>query len=1226
MHEQYRTLGAMLALGEFTAEEVADLAAVKRASVHTVLNRHRAWIARIGQQPTGRRGGQFVRYRLRPEAVAVVEELVRGVAPAAPAAAGPAARPRGPAPPRPGGVEVAVIMVTDLVGSTALGSRLTEAAFEEFRRDHDSILRDAAEDLGGQVVKNTGDGFLFAFPSLTAALDAAVRMQQRLERRNRRAEVAMSVRIAVSVGDAAVEDGDYFGVPPIEATRLCAEAAGGEILVSDTVRAVLRGGGPHRLTPAGVFTLKGLSDPVAACRVDWSPLPDPRGPALPPGLRLGATAYVGRAAERETLTARWNLAAAGQRQLVVIAGEPGIGKTRLVTEAALGLPEDTLILYGRCDEDQGMPYYPWREVLRDYVALAPRRLLRPHASELGRLVPGLGEKLGGVAVAPSSDPDTERFLLFNAVQALLADAAELAPVLVILDDLHWADRSTLLLLKHLVTAAPTGRLMLVGTYRDSDVATGDPLTSILADLRREPGVTRIALDGLGEEDIVDLIEEMAGHPIDSVGVALAREVHRETAGNPFYGVELLRHLRETGVIDEAGDGRWSFRGSSVGPALPQSVREVIDGRVRRLGEEARRLLSVGAVIGRDFDLALVARAADRPVELVLDLLDDAVAAALLTRTPVTRASLIGAGLVEVYAFSHGLVHATLYDALPPGRRAALHQTVGEAIEASWGETIDARLAELAHHYLAAAAGGVAAGVGASGGDGGVARAVDYATRAGDQAMRQFAYDQAATLFARAVAMFGSDSGAPRIALLQRLGHAQMRAGDVDAARETLLEAVDLARRHDEPEALADAVRSWALWGLRLGVDEVVVNLAEEAIARLWERGRPGAIAELKGLLAAALYYAPISETERRERLAREALAGARAEHELVGDRRSAATLAFVISRYLLARWSPDSATRDFALADELSRLCRQLGDVELELLACNWRTTMLLELGQFAALDREVARLEQLAEDLRQPRATVILAQHHGILAGTAGRFAEAERLSAESLAIGRRIAGSVSRLAAFSQMMLIRLQQGRLPELEDEVRWMADRYPYIPSIRCALVVLLLQADRPAQARAELERIVAPGLDALPRNHAHILCLGLLAEAVTELGDAGRSQALYERLAPYAGRWVSVASTSALWPVDRSLARLAAAGGALPLAQRHLAAARRAVEQAGARPGLALLALDEARLLAPLDAPAARRLAETARERADGLGMRGVARLAARLIDELSAADDVSAA
>jgi len=1111
--------------------------------------------------------------------------------------------------------QIAVIMVTDLVGSTALASAFGTAKFEKSRHAHDSIVRDAAEDVGGRVVKGTGDGFLLVYPSVAAALDAAVGIQQGLEQRNRSAEIAMAARIGISIGDASVEDGDYFGIPSIEAARLCAAADGGQILIADLVRAVLRDQGAHLLESAGALTLKGLPNPVAAWTVLWTPLPESTGPRLPPRLRVAGTAYVGRFSERALLVGKWDRVLAGDRQVVVVSGEAGIGKTRLVTlMAQTNLPNDAVVLYGRCEEDQGVPYLPWLEVLGDYVQLAPRRLLRPHAGGLSRLIPELSGKLGAPAPPISSDPDTERYLLFKAVESLLAAAAEEAPVLVILDDLHWADRPTLLLLKHVITSSTRGRLMLLGTFRESDTTQDAPLTSLLADLHREPGVTRVPLVGLDASEILELIDEMAGHPIDASGLELARKVHRDTAGNPFFAGELLRHLNEIGMISKEADGSWSFTGVLSGPRMPPSVREVIERRVQRLGAETREILSVAAVIGGDFDHSLAARAADLPESQTLDLLDEAVGASLLTRTAIAR------GATEIYAFSHGLVQTSLYDALPTGRRAAIHHAVGEAIEAVCGEEVDARLPELAHHFLAAAPGAFDP------------RAVDYATRAGRQAMGQFAYDQAATLFANALAVASPGNGRTRIGLLQALGDAQMRSGDSEAARRTLLEAAAAARRHNDPEALARAARACGIWGLSAGVDDVLVGLAEEAIEALEGHRCPRLVAELKGLLAAALHYAPATETDRRTRLAVEALAAARAAHAETGDRESTETLAYVLGRYLHARHGPDSARRDSVLADELFELCRELldlcrelGDVELELLARHWRTAMLLELGDFAAHAEELARIGHMANELRQPRATVFLPLHRGQIAATAGRFAETERLNAESVEIARRIPGSLGGMAAATQMMLLRLQQGRLPELEAQVRAMADGYPDIIAIRSVLVVLLLQDRRNAEARTEFERVMTPGLASLPRDNTHVTMLALLAQAAADLADEARARALYDWLLPFSGRWVVLSTTFILWPVDRSLGQLAGTTGSSEVALSHLAAARRQAELADALPSLALIALDEARLLAargnPADREPASRLANQAGVLAERLGMRHVTAQATQLQVELAAAE-----
>jgi class 3 adenylate cyclase/tetratricopeptide (TPR) repeat protein len=1107
-------------------------------------------------------------------------------------------------------IELVVIMVTDLVGSTELASGLGSAEFDALRVEHDSILRDAAEDVGGRTVKNTGDGFLIAFASAAAALDGAVHMQQRLERRNRTAAVALRVRIGIGVGDASVTaEGDYVGSPVAEATRLCDAAAGGEILVAEALRALQRES--HRLTATGALAAAAGDEAVAALRVGWTRLPEHAGPPLPPRLASVAdTPYVGRVAELGLMREVWERAVAGERQVVIVAGEAGIGKTRLVAQTAkTALPDDAIVLYGRCDEDQAIAYLPWREVLRDYVAIAPRRLLRPHAGELARLVPGLSEKLGALPAPRSADPDTERYLLHEAIHSLLAAAAELPPLLVILDDLQLADRSTLLLLKHLVTAPSAGRLMLLGTYRDAGGAGGDQLTSLLADLYREPAVTRLALGGLAEREIIGLMEELGDDAAAPVDRGLAQELHRETAGNPFFVAELWRHLTETGAfVAAAGEPRRSVGSPLVGHGLPQSVREVIDRRLGRLGEEARLVLSAGAVIGREFDLALVARAVAMSAPRVLDLLDEAMAAALLARTAISRGSLVWPELTEMYAFSHGLVQAALYDALPAGRRAALHRAVGEAIEAGSGGAPDERVGELAHHFLAAVAAGERQ------------RPVEYARRAAELAIGELAYDEAVALLERALAV-PDDDGPQRLELLQLLGDARMRAGDVAGARAALVEAAALARRHDRPRELALATRTCAIWGLSLGVDDELVGLAEEAIARLEGAGEPRLLAECKGLLAVALYYAPVAQADRRRQLAAEALAEARAEHERSGDRGSTETLAFVLGRYLLARTGPDSVTEDLPLADEWLELGRELDDVEVALRAHHWRTSMLLELGDLDGLLRELELVERMATELRQPRALAFLPLHRGMLAVMAGRFAEVERLNAEAAAIAARLAGSVSLLAAQSQMLLMRMQQGRMPELEPHLRALVGAFPSLQVLRAGLIVLLLQAGQDAQARAEFELALSAGLAALARDNTYILTLALLGDAAADLGDVERAKELYEQLEPFAGRWIVATSNTALWPVTRSLGRLAGVVGELDLALSQIAAGRRQAEPAQAEPSVALLALDEARVLAlrraPGDVDIARRRADEALVLAQRLGMLRVSAAAARIAADL---------
>ena len=240
---------------------------------------------------------------------------------------------------------------------------------------------------------------------------------------------------------------------------------------------------------------------MQAFELQWQPILA-AGVALPERLREPpATGFVGRVAERARLTELWSEAREGSLRLALISGEAGVGKTRLSTHLALQAHgEGATVLYGRCDEDLGVPYQPWAQALGHFVNEAPRLILdghvERHGGDLARLVPALGERLPGLAAPRHSDPETERYLLYAAATGLLEGAGEQEPLLLILDDLHWADGPTLALLRHVVAAGSSMRVMVVGTYRDSDLSRDHPLTALLADLHREQGVARVRLGGL----------------------------------------------------------------------------------------------------------------------------------------------------------------------------------------------------------------------------------------------------------------------------------------------------------------------------------------------------------------------------------------------------------------------------------------------------------------------------------------------------------------------------------------------------------------------------------------------------------------------------------------------------------------------------------------------------------------------------------------------------------
>jgi len=356
------------------------------------------------------------------------------------------------------------VLFTDLVASTELRQTLGDDRADELRREHDRVVRDAATEHDGTEVKSLGDGFMLVFGASAEAVGAAVAMQEAVTRLSRRAPVPISIRVGLSAGDVVWEDGDCFGTPVVEASRLCGAAAPGQILVSDVVRLLAGSRGGHTFTAVGSIDLKGLTEPVNASEVAWESTAE-ASVSLPGALAAGDQGrFVGRAAEREQLATAWKDAATGTRRVTLLSGEPGVGKTRLAAELArVAHDEGATILYGRCEEDLGVPYQPFVEALRPYVAACPvgelAEQVAPYGGDLARLVPELAERIADLPTALVADPETERYRLFDAVTSFLGNIVGTAPVVLVLDDLHWAAKPTLLLLRHLTRAEWSGALL-----------------------------------------------------------------------------------------------------------------------------------------------------------------------------------------------------------------------------------------------------------------------------------------------------------------------------------------------------------------------------------------------------------------------------------------------------------------------------------------------------------------------------------------------------------------------------------------------------------------------------------------------------------------------------------------------------------------------------------------------------------------------------------------------
>ncbi|MCA1842388.1 MAG: AAA family ATPase, partial [Actinobacteria bacterium] len=723
----------------------------------------------------------------------------------------------------------ATVLFTDLVGSTNLRGRLGEDAAEELRRAHDRLLAQAIESNGGRVVKGLGDGIMAAFSGTADGVAAAVGIQQSIGRLNAsgQAPAPLAVRIGLSAGDVTFEGDDLHGLPVIEAARLCGAAGGGEILVSEVVR-LLGGVVDGDVVDRGCLDLKGLPKPVAAWEVRWEPAPASAVP-LPPLLTDVGRVFVGRDAELERLEQLWKEAAAGGRRAVLFAGEPGVGKTRLAAELAARVHEQgRLVLAGRCDEDLGVPYQPFVEALRHFVDHAPEELRRErlgrYAGELPRLVPELAEHLPDLPPPLKSDPETERYRLFDAVAGWLSAVSADEPLLLVLDDLQWAAKPTLLLLRHVLHVPEAMRLLIVATYRDTDIGRGHPLADLLADLRRESGVQRFALSGLSAADVVGYMEEASGHSLDDdADTALAYALYEETDGNPFFLREVLRHLTETGGIAEQG-GRWAPTMDVDRLGIPEGVRDVVGRRLSRLSDSANRVLATAAVLGTEFDLAVLGVLCGVDDDSLLTALEEAEAARVVAEV---------SGSATRYRFAHTLVRGTLYDELSAGRRARLHRRAAEAIESVCAGHLAEYLPALAHHYGRAA---VPEGETA-------AKAVSYAVQAAERSLAQLAHDEAVGWYQRAldaVDASGSGDDATRLDVLIALGEAQKRAGD-PAHRSTLLDAARSAEHAGRTDVLVRAALAntrEVIFNAALEIDTGRVGVLERALAALGEVESP----------------------------------------------------------------------------------------------------------------------------------------------------------------------------------------------------------------------------------------------------------------------------------------------------------------------------------------------------------------------------------------------------
>jgi class 3 adenylate cyclase/tetratricopeptide (TPR) repeat protein len=1079
------------------------------------------------------------------------------------------------------------LLFTDLVGSTEILSRIGDEAAETVRRAHFGLLRDAVIARGGHEVKNLGDGLMVAFPSTADAVWCAIEMQQAVATHNLRADqVDLSVRVGLHVGEPLRDEDDYFGTPVVIAERLCDAAEGGQIIGSHLVRALVGSDAGIRFGELQRLELKGLSEAVSACPILWEsasgPLPVPAALDIaddnPP--------FVNRVEERAQLAALWERARDGARQLAFVVGEPGIGKSRLAAEVAGAAATQGIVLMGRSDEETLVPYQPFIEAVRPYLlSLDDSALsgeLAVEALQLARLLPEVAERLALPSGGPdlSDDPATERYRLFEAVTAVLDHAATRAPVLLILDDLHWADKPTVLLLRHLVRSPRPARLFILGTYRDTEVGPDRPLGAAFADLRRDHRYERIRLHGLSADDVTTMIGEWGDA---DVAAAVGHALYAETEGNPLFVAETLRHLAESRAIRRE-DGRWVADVAADDLAIPEGVREVVARRLGRLPENARRVLAVAALMGGEFDLRPLAAIVDMDEIAVLDALDAGVAAQVIVES---------ADSIDRYQFSHALIRRTLHDDMSTTRRVRLHLRIGEVLEAD-DDGSDRRLNQLAHHFGEAAVAG------------GSAKAVKYAMAAGARAVELVAYEEAVEhlrLALQAVESGDDVDPADRNEVLLALGDAEWRSGEVKAARESFAGVAASAQDLGRPDQLARAALGYGGglggYGQTVRADDTLVGLLEHAIDALGPEPHPLRV-RLLGRLAAELYYT--GDATRRARLADEAVAMARQLDDPVA-------LGIALMSREAATFGPDRPPREqLAACDEIIELSQRTGSRLLGLQARSLRLDTLMVLNDGAAADAEHALRSREAEALRIPQYQSEALTYPAGRALLAGDFDECQRLADRTMEVAEPLGDEVTITLYGAQLMALHWLRGQSEGLAPLVHDFSERYPWIPAFRVAEAFLLADTGDADTARRLVAPFAADGFASLPRDGIWNIAMWALAGAVVALDDREWAAQVYDLLLPVADHALALGASLYMGPAGTALGGLATVLDRFDEGVVHFERALEQTAEMGARPFRALTAHAFAVLLRTRDRrdPRAEALDAEARETAIAVGMDGL--------------------
>ena len=1028
--------------------------------------------------------------------------------------------------------ETVTILFTDLVGSTELLQRTGDERAQHIFKAHHRLLREAVDAHGGHEVKWLGDGLMVAFGSTHDAVNCAIAMQQSSRRPT--AGERLEIRAGLNVGEVMVDGGDYFGTPVVVARRLCDRASGGQIFASDMIVRLLDGrGAAIEAKDLGPLELKGITNTVPAVEIIYQHDPMALLRKLP---------FVGREAEYETLTKRFSEARNARGSIMLLAGEPGIGKTRLTEEFCAHASSSATVIRGNCYEGGvASSFGPWLEALRSLVEQTSDadlpEILGAGAPDIAVMLPEIKRRLPNIEDAPRLDPGSERARLFESIGAFLrnADQSTDGGLVIFFDDLHWCDKPSLALLEQVARTIADRRIVIVGTYRDVEVDRDHPMAQTLAALRRLEHHEGIALHGFTEDAVVDLLAAI--EPSEATAPArraLAGVLYAEADGNPLFIREVLNNLVETGRLVQQ-DGAWVGAVASIEDlGIPEGIKEVIGRRLLRLSDGCIRMLRRASAMTGGFTWDELCAICDEPKDQLLDALDEA----------------LGPQLIEArgemaYAFTHALIRATLYDDLSGPRRVLLHRRIAEALEALYADDLDAHVGELAAHYLA------------SGGD--ARKAIEYSVRAGDRAKKLFAWEEAAAHYRRALDAMQSakaPAGEERCRVLLALAQSNVSTEGAKEGIGLLREAGAIGRTLGSAQLVALAANAFEEAAAKIDTDLTDERLAlvDEALEMLGPDD-----SALKALTLAHRVAAASAVANARAGIAS---AGATAfsghkDDALLANARAAVAMAERVGDDLVTAqalstlheydYTPDNDRERLVIAERAITAVRGAEALSVAPRVYIQRGQDLMALGEVEEFRRNVDEYAALLERLRVGGGYVAAMQVGVHLAD--GKLAMAEALLDEYTS---RPAGDISEVfASFGQRFLLRNLQGRLAEMEGMWRGIVQQIPGVPVFVSALAFNLACVGKAAEAAAELARLAPGDLAAIPRDYLWKTTLYVMSEAAAEIADGATARLLYDALLPYAAMNTSLTHILPYGSTSRVLGRLAALFERWDDAERH---------------------------------------------------------------------------